>query len=275
MSSPSAPTSRSSGPAPRAGSTSTPSRSSTSIRSALQSINPALAKKLPANVLDASASISQNRIVDLLFRMSSWIWLWIPTGILGIALLVQALRRAADPVRAVRTIGVTMAISGALLAGLGAATPVIGDVVAPSDPGRAGAVAAFVAVLTGRLTGAGYALILIGLALGPCAGQGRRGPRGSVASVEGVGRRQAHPSGLALRRRDRPRPDRVVRARARPTSTARTVVVAAAVLALYVGVVVCLRAANVVTPRADARGLRRGWIVAVAAAMAIALVGSA
>ena len=76
---------------------------STSIRSALQSINPALAKKLPANVLDASASISQNRMVDLLFRMSSWIWLWIPTGILGIALLVQALRRAADPVRAVRT----------------------------------------------------------------------------------------------------------------------------------------------------------------------------
>ena len=72
---------------------------STSIRSALQSINPALAKKLPANVLDASASISQNRVVDLLFRMSSWIWLWIPTGILGIALLVQALRRAADPVR--------------------------------------------------------------------------------------------------------------------------------------------------------------------------------
>ena len=51
--------------------------------------------------------------------------------------------------------------------------------------------------------------------------------------------------------------------------------IAAAVLALYVGVVVCLRAANVVTPRADARGLRRGWIVAVAAAMAIALVGSA
>ena len=63
--------------------------------SALQTINPALAKKLPANVLDASATISQYRIVDLLFRMSSWIWLWIPTGILGIALLVQALRRAA------------------------------------------------------------------------------------------------------------------------------------------------------------------------------------
>ena len=35
-------------------------QTATSVRSALQSINPALAKKLPANVLDASATISQN-----------------------------------------------------------------------------------------------------------------------------------------------------------------------------------------------------------------------
>ena len=70
---------------------------STSIRSALQSINPALAKKLPANVLDASASISQNQVVDILFRLSGWIWLWIPIGIVGAALLSGRCARPPNP----------------------------------------------------------------------------------------------------------------------------------------------------------------------------------
>jgi DNA-binding PucR family transcriptional regulator len=145
-------------------------QTATSVRSALQSINPALAKKLPANVLDASATISQNQAVDVLFRLSGWIWLWIPIGALGIFLLIRAVRRADDQVAALRTIGVVMAVSGAILAGVGVAAPVVGAIVAQGDELRSEAIAEFVQLLTGRLTGAGLALILFGLA-------GARAPR--------------------------------------------------------------------------------------------------
>src|SRR5262245_453901 len=60
---------------------------STTVRAALQSINPAMAKKLPANVLEASTTITQNSLVDTLLDVSNWIWLWVPVGLLGIALL--------------------------------------------------------------------------------------------------------------------------------------------------------------------------------------------
>ena len=166
----------------------------------------------------------------------------------------------------------TMAISGALLAGLGAPTPVIGDVVAPSDPAAP--------VRSPRSSRCdrpadrrGYALILIGLALALAPGKDGGDLGGPLAPAQGVDRGQAHPTGwrfaggIGL----------VLVAwsvlRVRPHGAHRGIV--AAVLTLYVGVVVCLRAADVVAPRADVRGLRRGWIVAVAAAMAIALVGAA
>ena len=76
----------------------------------------------------------------------------------------------------------TMAISGALLAGIGAATPIIGGVVAPDDPLRAGAVSAFVGTLTGRLTGAGLALIVLGLAL-----RWRRARTAATSATGGAG----------------------------------------------------------------------------------------
>jgi hypothetical protein len=210
---------------------------STTIRSALQSINPALAKKLPANVLSASASISQNQVVDVLFRMSSWIWLWIPIGIVGAAVLAWVLRRAADPVRAVRSVGVVMAISGALLAGIGAATPVIGEVVAPLDPGRADAVAGFVAVLTGRLTGAGLGMIVLGLALalapgrdgGDLAARWQRGRDWFAEKRTHGGWRFASGLGLVLLGWS---------FLTRPASTTRTIVTIAALLTLYAGVFV-------------------------------------
>lgn len=246
---------------------------STTIRSALQSINPALAKKLPANVLDASATVSQNDVVDLLFRMSNWIWLWLPIGILGAVLLAWALARASDRVRAVRSVGVTMAISGALLAGFGAATPVVGAVAAPDDPARADAVAAFVRILTGRLAGAGLALIVLGLALALAPGK----DGGDLAdrwrrTRAWVVRRRLQPGwrfagGVAL----------VLFATSvltRPASTARTLVTVASLLGIYVGVVICLRAAGVlVTDHAISR-LRPRWIVAVAATMLVVLLGA-
>ena len=246
---------------------------STSIRSALQSINPALAKKLPANVLDASASVSQNEVVDVLFRMSGWIWLWIPIGALGAALLVWALRKAAEPVPAVRTVGVTMAVSGALLAGVGFSTPVIGAVVAPDDSLRAGAVAAFVATLTGRLTGAGLALIVLGLALALAPGKdgGDLGDRWQRMRAWVTAKRASAPwrfvGGVAL----------VLVATSvltRPTSTARTVVGLLALLGIYVGVVICLRAGGVLVTDHSVHRMHRRWVVAVAVAMLAALVGT-
>ena len=42
-----------------------------------------------------------------------------------------------------------------MLAGIGAAAPVVGAIVAPNDPLRGDAVAEFVETLTGRLTGPG------------------------------------------------------------------------------------------------------------------------
>jgi hypothetical protein len=249
-------------------------QTATSVRSALQSINPALAKKLPANVLDASATISQNDGIDVLFRVSGWIWLWIPIGLLGIFLLVCALRRAADPVAAVRTVGVVMAVSGAVLAGFGAAAPVVGGIVAPTDPLRADAVAEFVSLLTGRLTGAGLGLILFGLALAlaPAADGGDLGERWQRLR-SWVAARRTQPAwrfagGVAV----------VLVAISfltRPTSSARTLVYAAAILGVYVGVVICLRAGGILRTDHSIRGLRRRWVVIVVATMVLVSLGSA
>src|SRR3954453_21767745 len=62
------------------------------VRSALQTINPALAKKLPANVLDATTTISQSDTVDLLFRSSRWVEdLYLPVFLVGVGLMVLAM----------------------------------------------------------------------------------------------------------------------------------------------------------------------------------------
>ncbi|MEP6623722.1 MAG: hypothetical protein ABJC79_04720 [Acidimicrobiia bacterium] len=249
-------------------------QAATSVRSALQSINPALSKKLPANVLDASATISQNEVVDVLFRLSAWIWIWIPTGALGILVFAEAMRRAADRVAAVRTVGVVMAISGALLAGIGAAAPVVGGVVAPNDPLRSDAVSEFTSLLTGRLTGAGLALILIGLsvALAPAADGGDLGHRwGRLRAWVATKRTQPRwrfvgGVGLVLL---------AVSFLTRAASTARTLVSLGAFLGVYLGVVVCLRAAGILHTDHTIRRLRRRWIGLVAATMMLSILGSA
>ncbi len=249
-------------------------QAATSVRSALQSINPALAKKLPANVLDASATISQNRLVDILFRLSGWIWLWMPTGLIGVLLLGRTLRRAVDRVAAVRTVGVVMAIAGGLLAGVGAAAPVVGTVVAPDDPLRSDAVAEFVNLLTGRLTGAGLALILVGLALalapagdgGDLADRWRRF-RGWITAKR-LEPRWRFAGGVALVLL-------AVSFLTRAASTARTLVSVAAFLGVYLGVVVCLRAAGILENDHTIVGLRRRWVGLVAATMLLTTIGSA
>ena len=58
-----------------------------------------------------------------------------------------------------------LAVAGALLVGIGAATPALAEAAATNDPGRGEAVAQFIDVLVGRLAGAGKGMIVIGLAL--------------------------------------------------------------------------------------------------------------
>jgi hypothetical protein len=249
-------------------------QTATSVRSALQSINPALAKKLPANVLDASATISQNDAVDVLFRLSGWIWLWIPIGAVGVLLLVRALRRAADQVAALRTVGVVMAVAGAILAGFGVAAPVVGAIAAPNDALRADAVAEFVQLLTGRLTGAGLGLILVGLALAlaPAADGGDLGDRWRRLRAWVAAKRTRSAwrfaGGIAIALV-------AVSFLTRPTSSARTLVYVAAIVAFYVGVVICLRAGGVLHTDHSIRGLRKRWVVVVAVTMVVVALGAA
>jgi hypothetical protein len=247
-------------------------QASVSVRGALQAINPSLAKKLPANVLDASTTVSQSSEVDLLFRITTWVdWLWIPIGVLGAVVLGLVLFRARDRVHAIRVVGVTMAVVGALLVGFGAATPVFAVAAATNDPLRGAAVAEFIEVLLGRLVGGGLALILGGLLL--AFAPGRDG--GDLAG-------RAHRAREWWRIRSGSRRWRLAFAAAvaalatyllTDTDGAVTVLVSlAGVALLYVAVVVALRAAGLLVADAPAPPFRKRQIAGVAAAMVGALV---
>jgi hypothetical protein len=144
----------------------------TSIKSTLTAIDPRLADKLPDSVLNATSNIAQNRFVDAAARASVWVpWVYVPCGVLGLAVLVLVLVKAKEPVRATRFIGFTLAIAGALPIGLGIATPLFAYIGENADPGRGPAVAAFVKVLLGRLVGAGWVVTVLGLLLVFAPGQ--------------------------------------------------------------------------------------------------------
>jgi hypothetical protein len=61
----------------------------------------------------------------------------------------------------------------------------------------------------------------------------------------------------------------------RPASSARTLVYVAAVLGVYIGVVVCLRAGGILHTDHSIRGLRKRWVVIVGATMLATTLGSA
>jgi hypothetical protein len=246
-------------------------QAATTIRSALQTINPSLSKKLPSNVLDASATVSQNSAVDTAFQVSKWVWLWIPVGIAGIVLLGVALAKAQDRVRAVRTVGMYLAVAGALLVGLGGATPVVGAVVSGTDPGRAEAIAAFIEVLTGRLVGAGLALVLIGLCLAFAPGKdgGDLKARWARYRAYWAGKRTSprwrFVGGLAV----------VVLAALVLTQLEElvtTLVQLAAIVAFYVGVILCLRASGILVVDHSIPRIRKRQVVGVFTTMVVAFV---
>jgi hypothetical protein len=247
------------------------------IRSALQTINPRLAKKLPANVLDATTSISQSDTVDLLFRSSRWVEdLYLPLFFIGIGVLILAMVYARERVRAIRTVGVTLAVAGGLLLGVGFATPAFSTVAATNDPGRGDAVAAFIAVLVGRLIGAGQAYFVFGLALALAPGHDGGDLQDRVARVRAwFAEKRTRPrwrfaGGVAL----------MVLALAtltEPSDVAHALLVVAAVLVLYVGIVVCLRAAGLLhtdhsIPRLHKREVFGAFAAVVAAGAVTAFV---
>lgn len=247
------------------------------IRSALQTINPALAKKLPANVLDATTSISQSDTVDLLFRTSRWVEdLYLPVFLIGVGLMILAMVKARERVRAIRTVGVTLAVAGGLLLGVGFATPAFASVAGTADPYRGDAVAAFISVLVGRLIGAGQLLFVLGLALALAPGRDGGDLRHRADRVRAwFTEKRAH-------RRWRFAGGAVLMAFALaavtvPLSLLRLAVGVGAVLLAYVGVVICLRAAGLMTtdhsiPRLHKREVFGVFAAVVAAAALTAFV---
>ena len=247
-------------------------QASITIRSALEVANPSLAKKLPANVLDATTSISQSGTVDLLLRVSRWVDdLWLPTIVLGIAVLGFAVFKARDRVHAIRVVGVAMAVGGALLLGVGAATPAFSAVAATADPGRGEAVATFIAVLVGRLVGAGKAMVIVGLLLALAPGHDGGDLRSRYERVRAWVAAKRQRTGW-----------RVVGGAAIigvgvlaltvPVGLFGFVVDVGAILLVYVGIVVVLRALRVLVTDHSIPRLHRRQVAGVFAVMVVSLL---
>ena len=182
------------------------------VRTALESINPSLAKKVPPERLSATTTISQSPSVDTLVGASRWVQdLYIPVFLIGVALLALVIWKSKDRVHAIRVSGILLAVAGALLFGIGAATPAFADAAATNDPGRGEAVAQFIDVLVGRLVGAGKGMVVVGIALGARARSRRWRPAAPLAAGQGVVRRHRASRALAFRRWARARAPRAVR----------------------------------------------------------------
>ncbi|MET0894575.1 MAG: hypothetical protein ABWY80_01865 [Acidimicrobiia bacterium] len=237
------------------------------VRAALEAASPALAKKLPPNVLSATTTISQSETVDALFNASDAVnLLYLPLLVLGIGLLGFTIHRARDHVHAIRAIGVSIAVGGALIMGVGLAVPIFAVVAATNDPGRGDAVAAFIDVLVGRLYGAGKAMLVIGLLLALAPGHDGGDLRHRVDRVrewftaKRASRRWRFAGGLAL---------------AALAGLALTNLVmllswtgvALALVVLYVGIVVCLRASGALVTDHSLKRLHKREVALVLVAL--------
>ena len=241
------------------------------IRSALQTINPRLAKKLPANVLDATTSISQSDTVDLLFRTSNWVEdLYLPVFLVGVGIMILAMVYARERVRAIRTVGVTLAVAGGLLLGVGVATPALSSVAATTEPLRGDAVAAFIVVLVGRLVAAGQAFFVFGLALALAPGHDGGDLRDRVARVRAwLAAKRTSPrwrfaGGVALMAL-------ALALLTIPATLLRTALAVVAILGIYVGIVVCLRAAGLLHTDHSIPRLHKRQVFGAFAAVVVAV----
>jgi hypothetical protein len=215
------------------------------VRTALESINPSLARKVPPNVLSATTTIAQSPTVDTVVESGHWVEaLYIPMFLLGIAVIVLAIWKSKDRVHAIRVTGILLAVAGALLFGIGASAPAFSNAAATNDPGRGQAVAAFIEVLIGRLVGAGKGMVVIGLVLALAPGHDggdlrHRWERTRAwATAHVASPRWRFAGGLALGLV-------ALWLLTNPDDVVAALLALAALLVLYVGVVVCLRASGV------------------------------
>ena len=241
--------------------------SAATIRATLQSIDPKLASKLPNSVLAITSDISQSDLVDVAVRATRWVnLLFLPVGALGVALLLVALLKAKEPIRAVRFIGFTMAIAGAIPVGLGLASPLFGYIGNNPEPARGAAVAAFIKVLLGRLVGAGWALSIVGFLLAYAPGR----------DGASMGTRVLRARDWFLRVRDRPRWQLTGAAAGvvvalllvtRPARLAYWIGLLLAGLAVLCAFVVVLRQLGALVPGQPVRRIRKRQLVAIGTAM--------
>jgi hypothetical protein len=251
------------------------SEAATTVRTALQAINPRLAKKLPPNLISATTSISQSATVDTVFRASKWVnALYVPLFLVGVGILVLIAFRARDHVHAIRVIGITMALAGALALGLGVASPAISTAAETNVPGRGDAVAAFIDVLVGRVVGAGQAFLVIGLLLALAPGHDGGDLRDRVDRVRvwfaakrlRPGWRLAGGVGLMIL---------ALLALTDAAGLFRALLVVAALLVLYVGIVVSLRATGLLVTDHTIQRLHARQVVGVFAALVVVTIGTA
>ena len=115
------------------------------LRATLEAINPNLAKRVPNGVLNVATNITESKSIDDAAHAARLIrWLYIPVGLLGAFLMFLVFVKSRDPVHSVRYGGFSLMIGGALLIGLGEATPVFAKFAGDQEAGRGKAVAAFV-----------------------------------------------------------------------------------------------------------------------------------
>ncbi len=189
----------------------------------------------------------------------------------GLVVLLLTAFRARDRVHALRVIGVAGAVAGAVLIGVGAATPAFAEVAGTNAPGRGEAVAQFIDVLLGRLVGAGKGFVVVGIALALAPGHDGGDLRDRWERIQAwVAGKRLTPrwrlaGGLAL----------VFLAALALTSPGTLFDFAFAVAALgvlYVGIVVCLRATGLLVTDHSIKPLHRRQVVGVFAAMVAAIV---
>jgi hypothetical protein len=243
------------------------------IKAALTSIDPKLAAKVPDSVLNMATTVTQNRTIALAAEITPYVkWGYLPAGVVGVFLLLLAFSKARDPVHAVRFSGLSMAVAGSLIIGLGAATPLFARVAdTPSDPGRGAAVAAFIGVLFGRLVGAGGALALLGLLLAFVPG------RDGAGFAVRARRWRARVDGFRMRRRGHVTIGLVALIVGLcvitvPTKLFYFLLWFLALIILFGGLLTVLRGVGVIETRPETAGLRKRQVSAVALAMVASII---
>lgn len=250
-------------------------QASAAIRIALESINPDLAAKLPPNVLRASTRVAQSAVLGNVVSSARWIrWLFGPALVAGAALMLLAVALARNRTGALHSAGASLAVGGALLAGMSLAGPTYAWLTDGVESGRADAIVAVVERFLGRLQGAGIGMIGVGLVVATAPGRDGADLRARWRGTQQFVRHRAAKRGWRLAASG-------VLALVsmllltKPQGVLAVAVAASAVVLLHLGVSIALGTTTMLSP-ADYQTarLRPRTFVAVAATMAMSAVAT-